>query len=296
MKMSPISYPVRCSDGFVLEVTMHSSGQPAKAVVQINPATAVTERMYFPFAEHLVANGFDVVTYNYRGMRKGGPHPKSIKAGFLTWADQDVEAVTQWTAERYRLVPHLAVGHSFGGHAIGLTAGSQRLSGAVMICSHAGCLRFVRPWSERLRVAFLLKVLGPLCARSLGFVPGRTLGIGEDLPGQVMLDWSRWTSLPRYFFDDPSTQAIERFRRPNLPILSLGMNDDHWAPAEAIDLLARHFSACDVERRQLGPSDSRDRPIGHLGFFRRDHATTLWPVVTQWLEQQTSGEIDAARS
>ncbi|PCE26114.1 alpha/beta hydrolase [Paraburkholderia acidicola] len=285
--MPTTSYPVRCADGFLLEVTTHQSERTAKAVVQINPATAVTERMYFAFAEHLVANGFDVVTYNYRGVGKKGPHPKSLDAGFMTWADQDVEAVTRWTSERYQPVPHLVVGHSFGGHAIGLSASSQLLSGAVMICAHAGCLRFIRPWSERLRVALLLKVLGPLCARTIGFAPGRKLGIGEDLPGQIMLDWSRWTSLPRYFFDDPETQALERFRRPSLPILSLGMSDDRWAPVEAIDLIAGQLSNCQVERRQFNPSDSRNQPIGHLGFFRRHHADTLWPIVTQWLEQHT---------
>ncbi|TKC88704.1 alpha/beta fold hydrolase [Trinickia terrae] len=294
--MFPTSHSILCADGFALDVTIHRSGRPAKAVVQINPATAVTERMYFPFAGHLADAGFDVVTYNYRGMQPGGPHPKSLRAGFLTWADLDVEAVTCWTAERYPSMPHLAIGHSFGGHAIGLAESSRLLSAAVMICSHAGCLRFIRPWRERLRVALLLKIMGPLCARSLGYMPGRKFGIGENLPGQVMLDWSRWTSMPRYFFDDPEARAGERFRRPSLPILSLGIDDDPWAPAEAIDLLTAHLTHCRVERRQLSPADSRGQAIGHLGFFKKHHADTLWPVVTQWLEQHASSESHAVGS
>ncbi|MGH8779678.1 alpha/beta hydrolase family protein [Paraburkholderia sp.] len=293
--MTTTTHSVRCSDGFMLEATIHSAAQPARAVVQINPATAVTERMYFPFAEYLTAQGFDVVTYNYRGMRAGGPHAKSVDAGFMTWADQDVEALTRWVAGRYADVPRLAVGHSFGGHAIGLCDSSRLLSAAVLICAHAGCLRFIRPFGERLRGALLLKVIGPLCARMLGFVPGRRLGIGENLPGRVMLEWSRWTSLPRYFLDDPETHALERFRSQRLPVLSLGMEDDLWAPAEAIDLLARELTGCAVERRQLGPSDSRGQAVGHLGFFRRHHADTLWPVVTQWFERHLSSERYGAR-
>lgn len=293
--MTSTTHSVHCSDGFMLEATVHAAGQPAKAVVQINPATAVTERMYFPFAEYLAAQGFDVVTYNYRGMRAGGPHPKSVDAGFMTWADQDVDAMTHWVAERYPDIPRLAVGHSFGGHAIGLCDSSRLLSAAVMICAHAGCLRFIRPFGERLRGALFLKIIGPLCARTIGFLPGRKLGFGENLPGQVMLEWSRWTSLPRYFFDDPRTHALERFRGQRLPVLSLGIDDDPWAPPEAIDLLARELSGCAVDRKQLGPADSRGQTVGHLGFFRRHHADTLWPVITQWLERHIPSERHGAR-
>ncbi|WP_255425944.1 MULTISPECIES: serine aminopeptidase domain-containing protein [Corallococcus] len=256
-------------------------------MVLMHPATAVPERMYFAFARRLASEGFVVVTYNYRGVQPHGA-AKRVRAGFSTWAEQDVEAVTHWAATKHPGLPLLAVGHSFGGHAIGLCESSQRLRAAVMITSHAGCLRFVRSWGERLKVALLLKVIGPFCARVLGYVPGRKLGIGEDLPAQVMLEWSRWTSLPEYFFDDPSMDARARFSRPRMPVLSIGMEDDPWAPAEAVDLISRHLTGCPVERRQFTRADSGGHDIGHLGFFRERHAATLWPVVSDWLHRHAT--------
>ena len=284
--MSQIQHTAICPDGSPVKLTVHGAVGAVKAVVQINPATAVTERMYFPFAQFLAANGFTVITYNYRGVGRNGPHPKDVKAGFTSWADNDVEAVTEWVAEHYPGLAHMAIGHSFGGHAIGLCASSRRLSAAVTVCSQAGCLRFITPAMERLKVSLLLKVIGPLTAKLLGYVPGRRLGLGEDIPANVMLEWSRWTSLRNYFFDDPSVNAAARFSRPSLPILALGFNDDPWAPAQAIDLMMGHLTGCTVERRQLGPEDSDGASIGHLGFFRHRHADTLWPVVLTWLKTQ----------
>ncbi len=284
--MNPTRHTTLCPDGNSIELTLHPPVGEPRAVVQINPATAVTERMYFAFARFLAENGFAVITYNYRGVGRNGPHPKDVSAGFTTWADNDVEAIAGWVSERYPGLAHLAVGHSFGGHAIGLCASSSKLHAAVTICSQAGCLRFIKPGMERLKVAMLLKVIGPLTSTLLGYVPGRKLGIGEDLPANVMLEWSRWTSLRHYFFDDPSVNAAVRFARPSLPVLALGFNDDPWAPAAAIDLMMGHLTGCAVERRQFGPQHSNGSPIGHLGFFRQQHAATLWPIVTTWLNAQ----------
>ena len=284
--MNPVQNTAICPDGSPVKLHVHEAIGAAKAVVQINPATAVTERMYFAFAQFLTENGFTVITYNYRGVGRDGPHPKDVKAGFTSWADNDVEAVTQWVSEHYPGLAHLAVGHSFGGHAIGLSASSRKLHAAVTICSHAGCLRFIKPGMERLKVSVLLKIIGPLTAKLFGYVPGRRLGLGEDIPANVMLEWSRWTSLRNYFFDDPSVNAAARFSRPSLPILALGFNDDPWAPAQAIDLMMGHLTRCTVERRQLGPEDSEGSSIGHLGFFRHRHADKLWPIVVAWLNTQ----------
>ncbi|WP_263263794.1 alpha/beta fold hydrolase [Pseudomonas sp. RIT-PI-S] len=281
--MTTVPVSIACADGLELQGTLHPSAQAAAAVVILHPATGVTERMYFAFARYLSEQGFHALTYNYRGV---GLTARQVLAGFSTWADQDVEAVTGWVAAQYPDLPRFAIGHSFGGHAIGLCASSQQLQGAVLIASQAGCLRFITPLAERLRVAALLKVIGPLCARLLGYVPGKRLGIGEDLPAQVMLEWCRWTSLPRYFFDDPSMNAAARFSRPRMPVLAIGLDDDPWAPPAAIDLISQQLTGCQVERRQLSPAHSQGQAIGHMGFFRERHAATLWPGVAQWLQRQ----------
>jgi predicted alpha/beta hydrolase len=114
-------------------------------------------------------------------------------------------------------------------------------------------------------------------------MPGRKLGLGEDLPCDVMMQWSKWTALPRYFFDDPDMNAAARMARVRTPLLVLGFDDDAWANPGAIDMLTTPLANAQVERRQIAPRDVGMAAIGHMGFFRKQAAERLWPVVGAWL-------------
>lgn len=92
--------------------------------------------------------------------------------------DQDVPAVAAWMESRFPGVRHLAVGHSIGGHALLLNNGAAGLAGFVAVASHSGVTRAIEDRGERLRAGLVLRVLRPLAARVLGFVPGRRMGLG----------------------------------------------------------------------------------------------------------------------
>jgi len=275
---------IHCADGYVLHATLHEASVPLPlGVVLIHPATAVPEALYTAFAAYLVSRGFTVLSYDYRGI--GGSRHGSLK-GFKVrmrdWADLDAEAVTLWARKRFS-APLMAVGHSFGGHAIGLCPSSRHLEAAVFIASHAGSLHVIRGRAERLRVAALLKVAGPVLCKLIGFMPGKALGLGEDLPCGVIHEWRRWITMDRYFFDDPGMDAKARFALPRMPVLAIGFDDDPWATPSGIDLLISHLTGCEVERRQVTPAQA-GASIGHMGFFRRKHRAFLWSEVANWLE------------
>jgi predicted alpha/beta hydrolase len=280
---SPVVIP--CADGFMLHATLHEASVSPLGVVLIHPATAVPEALYTAFATYLVSRGFTVLTYDYRGI--GGSRQgslKGFKARMRDWADLDAEAVTLWARKRFSDASLTAIGHSFGGHAIGLCPSSRHLEAAVFIASHAGSMQVIRGRTERLRVATLLKVAGPVLCKLLGFMPGKALRLGEDLPRGVMQEWRQWIGMDRYFFDDPSMDAKTRFARPRMPVLAIGFEDDPWATSSGIDLLTSYLSGCEVERRQLTPAQA-GASIGHMGFFRRKHRAFLWAEVSSWLEK-----------
>jgi hypothetical protein len=87
-----------------------------------------------------------------------------------------------------------------------------------------------------------------------------------------MLQWSGWTRLPRYFYDDPAMDAAARAARVQLPLV-LGFDDDPWANRRAIDLLMRPLVNAQVERRQFAPSAVGLPAIGHMG---KRSAAALW--------------------
>lgn len=255
------------------------------AAVVLHPATAVPERLYRGFAEYLAGEGFAVVTYDYRGTGGSGVPSENRGIRMRDWMTEDVPAVAQWAHDRYPNIPHLAVGHSIGGHALALDNGSSGLQGFVTIASHAGVTATIPTFSERLKVGFVLRVLGPLTARVLGYVPGRRIGLGEDMPGASMLEWSKWSRLPGYFFDDPTMAAKARAARVTQDVLAIGFTDDLWATSQQIDAITEHLANAEVERRTVDPRSVGVAKIGHMGFFRRENGERLWPEVSAWLRQ-----------
>lgn len=277
-----ITHPVR---GNIEGSLWTSTG--AKAVVLLHPGTGVPQRYYEPFARYLSELGLNVVTYDYRGT--GRSRPASLR-GFTVsmsdWMDDDVAAVSRWAAARFPALPMLAVGHSLGGHALALSPDTNSLQAAVLVASHAGVTATISSVTERTKVWIIMRVLAPLLCTVLGYMPGRKLGLGEDLPRDVMLQWSRWTTLPHYFFDDPAMDASRRMSRVQIPLLVLGFDDDPWANPGAISMLIAPLVNARIERHQIAPHHADMQAIGHMGLFRKQSAQSLWPWIGSWLLEQ----------
>ena len=90
-------------------------------MVIINPATSVWCSYYSRFAAFLHAHGFDVITYDYRGI--GGSRPASLRglhAGWLDWGRLDFEAGLRLASSTFPRQPEQVVAHSIGGVLVGL--------------------------------------------------------------------------------------------------------------------------------------------------------------------------------
>src|SRR5262249_31419660 len=131
-------------------------------------------------------------------------------------------------------LPLCVVGHSFGGQALGLAPNNSEVSRALLVASQAGYWRMLHS-PERYRVYLMLRFIGSPIARLMGYMPGK-LGIGEDLPRDVFLEWTGWVMKPRYFFDDSTLSALENFPRYRGPLRAICLTDDPWATPVAIDL------------------------------------------------------------
>jgi predicted alpha/beta hydrolase len=269
-------------DGHTLSCTVFAPQAPQRAVVLINSATAVPRKIYRAFAAYLASQGFAVLTYDYRGV--GGSRPASLR-GFAVrmrdWAALDVAAAIDHVRTVWPGVPLHVVGHSFGGQAVGLAPNNHEISRALFVAAQAGYWRLLRS-PESYRAYVMLRFIGAPLARTLGYVPGR-IGIGEDLPKGVFLEWTGWVMRPRYFFDDPTLDALENFPRYRGALRALCMADDPWATAAAVDLLLAGFTGTTPQRVDINPRAVGARSIGHFGFFRPEHRTTLWRDAAEWL-------------
>lgn len=275
-------------DGYPLGATLHlPSGAPPVGLVLVSAATGMPARYYAAFASALAERGLAALTYDYRGI--GMSRPASLRgfgARMRDWIDLDAEGVISWARTTHPGLPLLAVGHSLGGHAIGLCDGSRHLAGGVLVSSAVAWVGYVQGALERLRGRALLRILGPALILAVGYAPKRWIGMAEDLPGPAFREWAYWIGLRTYFFDDASMEAAVRFARVQAPLLLVGADDDAWTPAPAIDLLGSYFTAASCERWQIDPTDTTTGRVGHAGFFRREHKDTLWPRLADWLLQR----------
>src|SRR4051812_22274492 len=113
---------IAARDGYALAATVFVPEGRASRAVLINSATAVPRKIYRGLAAYLASRGFAVVTYDYRGT--GGSRPASLR-GFdvrmRDWAALDVSGAIDHMRRVWPRLPLAAVGHSFGGQALGLT-------------------------------------------------------------------------------------------------------------------------------------------------------------------------------
>lgn len=291
-----IQIPAR--DGFPLEATIferahaggfdeHASDARARVVV-IASATGVRRGFYTRFASYLAARGFDVVTFDYRGIGSSRPDEgnsssvtmrATMRATMRDWGELDLAAVVAWAADTLGDGRVSVVGHSVGGQLLGLLPDPTRIRAAVTIGAQSGDYR-LWPMPSRLLMALLWYGVVPSVTKMVGYLPGK-LGIGEDLPPGVALEWARWCRTPDYLVGDGGDSRRASFARLQAPVLAYGFDDDGYAPEAAVDALMSFYTGASVERRQLGRSDGR---FGHFGFFRRRHES-LWGEVADFLHR-----------
>jgi predicted alpha/beta hydrolase len=273
---------VAARDGYQLAATVFSPAAAPVRAVLINSATAVPRKIYRGFATYLAEQGCTVLSYDYRGI--GGSRPGSLR-GFRVrmrdWAALDVAGAIDHMRAVWPKLPLSVVGHSFGGQAVGLVPNNGEVSRALFIAAQAGYWRLFRS-PEKYRVYAMLRFIGSPMAHAFGYVPGK-LGIGEDLPGNVFLEWTHWVTRPRYFFDDATLAALENFPRYRGALRAICLTDDPWATPAAVDLLCSGFTGATAERVDIRPADVGAAKIGHFGFFRPEHRDTLWRDAAEWL-------------
>ncbi|HSK39431.1 MAG TPA: alpha/beta hydrolase, partial [Arenibaculum sp.] len=94
---APEVFAVQAADGYTIKgfVWRHrGAGRDGRPVAIINPATSVRCRYYSRFAVYLFENGFDVVTYDYRGIGESRPVSlRGFQGSWLDWGHLDFDAV-----------------------------------------------------------------------------------------------------------------------------------------------------------------------------------------------------------
>lgn len=285
-KPEPVS--LRTADGVTLHAQLYGRNQPGPINV-IAPATAVPARFYVRFATYLADAGRPVLTFDYRG--QGASAPASLKGypgRFRDWGILDIPAAIDWATATYPDRPLHWIGHSYGGFGAGLAHNNAAIDRLFAYASMSADMRFMSgPTRLCLWPTFYV---GTLITRALGYMPAGLIG-SEPMSRGAMLEWYRFCSTKGFIFGVPDLPELHHFATMRMPVRLAFADDDNWVSRPGVEhLLARISQHPDRDLWQISGADAAGHSLGHMGFFRQTHRTTLWPHALAWLDGKAEAQ------
>lgn len=276
---------IPCRDGYALAGHFwRPLGQAEIGTVIVNPATGILARYYHYFARFLTAQGFAVLTYDYRGI--GGSRPKRLRGSGIRWRDWgelDFDAAVNWARQRDPDGLLAVVGHSIGGFLPGFTPSATQVDRILTVGAQYA---WWRDYAAAQRPGLFVKwhLLMPALTAMLGYFPGKRLGWLEDLPAGVANEWSfRRARMEASYPRDEREALLARFAAVRAPILAIGVTDDEFGTPAALRRSLDYYRGSDRRQVSLAPADLGFPAIGHFDLFHARHSEGFWRAACAWL-------------
>lgn len=287
---------IPATDGYPLSATLYQPLMPGSDVLILNSGTGVRRQYYAPFAEFFARHGFSVITYDYRGIGDSLRQPlRSVHTSLHEWGEKDFAGILDWTERELKAERISVVGHSGGGKIPGFTPENRKLRALAAIAVPNSYWGFQRP-VMKLPFAALVHLLMPLATQALSYFPAKLIGIGENYPRGVALEWARWSRHKDYIFHPRSGYPEHHFSSFTGAVVSFSFADDLIASKTAVGSFLRFYhNAAQQQHRHIIPADFGIRRIGHSGFFRPE-AQILWQQLFNWLYEHHNKELPVEQS
>ena len=275
-------------------VQTFAPGAAPRGTVVIGGAMGVPQSHYAPFARWLSAQGWCVVSFDYRSQGESLPTDQSLreaKANLNDWA-ADYEAVVAHARTLQPDGPLYLIGHSLGAQLPGMFERPERIDGMVAVATGIG---YWRHYPARLRRSAPLFWWGivPVATRVTGYFPGQRLGMVGDLPRGVIRQWRRWCLHPEYSAGVEGPAVRARYARVAFPIHAFEVADDEMLSGASLQGLLRLYSGAPRTVQPVAPQSVGLHRIGHLGWFRPSSEAALWPMAARALQQWMPAETQA---
>ena len=247
----------------------------SNTVLIIASAMGVKQSFYQNFAEFASSNYISVITFDYSGIGKSlSGNIKKQKEFLHDWGNQDLEMVIRNAIEKFPNHRKVVLGHSVGGQLIGLAPSSVHLDKIILISAQSGFWGF---WKGFNKVKMFLNwhLLFPFLPAFFGYMPSKRFSKMENLPKNVVNEWSKWCRNPDYLFGYFSDDELV-FSKIRCNLLSISIADDFFAPEQSVDWLTKKYQNTKLTRKHLFPADFDVSKIGHFDLFKTKFKESFW--------------------
>ncbi|GAA2800299.1 alpha/beta fold hydrolase [Saccharopolyspora taberi] len=268
-------FPVRATE----------QADPTSPVVILLPAMGVRASYYRPFIENLSRQGLTVVGFDFRGHGENRPRAaRGVRFGYQDLVD-DVADVVDLVSKHYPDAPRFLVGHSLGGQITMLYTASHpgRVQGAAVLASGSVWWRTF-PGAQGVKNLVGTQLIAAM-STLLGYWPGWVFG-GRQATG-LMCDWARQGRTGRWALDGSTTDYEKALGALRLPLLTVSVDGDEFAPPSSMDHLAGKARQATRTRRHYGLSDAGADKLGHFGWVHRSAELSRW--IGDWLASSADG-------
>lgn len=274
---------IKTEKGYFITATIFEA-KGSRTILLISSATGVKQSYYKRFSEYVAATGITVITFDYSGIGhslKGSIKENNNQAS--DWGRGDLEAMLQYVKEHYPGSKINIMGHSIGGQLIGLSKSAVDASKIILVAAQTGYWKF---WTgfRKYRMWANWNILFPVLVYTFGYMPSKKLMGMENLPKQVARQWCKWCMDPNYLFGS-IPEADLYFKNITVPLTSISIDDDTFAPVQNVDWLTEQYSGAEVKRRHLIPADFGMERIGHFGIFQEPSRARIWELLLREVER-----------
>jgi len=273
---------IKTTNGYSITAQIYEAGK--NAVLIIASATGIKQGFYKKFADFVSANGITVITFDYAGIGLSLKQPiKKLKNNAADWGKNDLEAVIKYAKDNYPNTKITLLGHSIGGQLVGLAKSSSHIQKLILVAAQSG---YWKLWKgkDKVKMWFNWHILFPTLIKIFGYLPSKKISGMEDLPKNVAKQWSSWGRRPNYLFDEVSEQDLY-FNNITAKTVSISIENDFYAPKEAVDWFTQKYQKADVIKLHLKPGDYNTKEIGHFGIFSSKFKMNLWKLLLDEIEK-----------
>lgn len=275
---------IKTKDGRMIGIRHYQPVNYFSKVIVIAPSALVTQEFYHNFACYFRQEGFDVFTFDYRGIGDSAPRKLwGYHATMDQWAMQDTDAILRYVKNIHPNQEIIFIGHGVGGEIVGLAPASQYITKIILINTALSCSR-LRRWKDKVWIG-AMKTFVKTTSWLFGYFPGKHLGVMNNIPRGVMFEWMHWCKNANGLFDDFSDH---NYRKLQTPLLSLSFTDDWRSQESGVKAMLEHFTSASITWHHLKPCEAGANKVEHSGIFKQEPGNKIWSYLLRWINDESN--------